>query len=148
MEEKYKPSAWNFGNGDSNLISPNGLYTLEYEQIGEIAMGAPLGGACYLTGKNIERIEVSYHAGGPAIWDMNKSRVAFPSWTKDRMQKLTLVDLDQKKIITYSKQFRVLELEVFEGDIIKGIDSPIYKTEIVYFDTSNEPIVNEKGLAI
>ncbi len=148
MEEKYKPSAWNFGNGDSNLISPNGSYKIEYEHIGEIAMGAPLGGACYLTGDNIERIEVSYHAGGPVIWDKHKIRVAFPSWTKERKQKLTLVDIDQKKIITYAKQFRVLELEAFEGDIIKGIDSPIYKSEVVHFDIFYEPIEVEKELTI
>ena len=148
MEEKYKPSAWNFGNGDSNLISPNGLYKIEYDYIGEIAMGAPLGGACYLTGEKIDRIEVSYHAGGPAIWDTQKTRVAFPSWTKERKQKLTLVDIEQKKIITYSKQFRVLELEAFEGDMIKGIDSPIYQSEVVYFDTLNELIESEKELAI
>jgi hypothetical protein len=60
------PNPWNFSNTDLNLISPNQQYKIEYGDLYEIAMGAPIGGSCYLYPKN-KKIKISNWAGGPII---------------------------------------------------------------------------------
>lgn len=47
MNNEY-PNPWNFSNIDENLLSPNGKYKIEFGDLYEIGMGAPLIGECFL----------------------------------------------------------------------------------------------------
>lgn len=76
MSNRY-PNAWNFSNTDKNLISKDGKYKIEYGEMYEIAMGAPLGAECFLIdNENNRKIKVCDWAGGPAS-GMNKRIVLF-----------------------------------------------------------------------
>ena len=147
MNNRY-PNPWNFSNSDKNLISPNQKMRIEYGALGEIAMSAPLGADCYLIIDEKEKVNISNWAGGPAIWNTTSDKAAFPIWTKGRSQQLRLIDLHRKKIVTFARIFRVLELEKFEHSILKGMDSPIYKPEPLSFDIQTETIHNETELKI
>ena len=46
------------------------------------------------------------------------------------------------KIHISDKDFRVIQLDKFENDLIFGIDSPIYRTEKINFDIRTEKYVN------
>jgi hypothetical protein len=145
MNDKY-PNPWNFSNIDKNLFSSEEGSKVEYGELFEIAMGGPLGADCYLVKGANKRIKISKWAGGPAIWNEIGNKVAFPIWTIDRSQKIRLIDLEANKVITFSKKFRVLDLEHFENEIIFGIDSPIYKPIEIKFDTSKENRETQKKL--
>lgn len=140
MSNRY-PNAWNFSNTDKNLISKDGKYKIEYREMYEIAMGAPLGAECFLIdNENNKKIKVCDWAGGPAVWDEQKNRVVFPIWTKNRDQQIRLVDIDNDEVLTFSEIFRVLEIVGFEGDTIYGVDSPIHKTKELNFDLIKENV--------
>jgi len=146
MSNRY-PNAWNFSNTDKNLISKDGKYKIEYGEMYEIAMGAPLGAECFLIdNENNRKIKVCDWAGGPAIWDEQKNRAVFPIWTKNRAQQIRVVDIDNNKILTFSQIFRVLEIVGVEGDTIYGVDSRIHKTRELKFDLKKEKISSENEL--
>ena len=130
MSRKY-PNPWNF---EEQLPAPKTGHQLEYDQVGEIAMSSPLIGDLYLILNTGEKIHISKSAGGPAIWDKVGLKAAYPVWTKTRSQQLQVLDIAAGKIITYAQVFRVLDLERFEGDVIIGVDSPIYQSVELQFD--------------
>lgn len=142
MNNKY-PNPWDFSNIDSNLISSKKGYKIEYGETNEIAMGGPLGGECYLISKDGGKIKLSDWAGGPAIWNETGNKVAIPIWTPDRNQKIKLIDIENHKVIVFSRKFRVLDLERFDKNLIVGIDSPIFKSAKVKFDIEKERIVKQ-----
>jgi hypothetical protein len=133
---KY-PNPWNFSNADKNLISPDGKYRIEFGELYEIAMGAPIGGTCYLI-LNDSKIELNTWSGGPVIWNGTSTKVALPIWTKNRNQKIAVVDVTTMTITIYKQEFRVLDLQRFDDNLIIGIDSPIYMTTYVKVDIDNE----------
>ncbi|MGQ8867956.1 hypothetical protein [Myroides sp. TSA_177.3] len=133
------PNPWNFSNTDLNLISPNQQYKIEYGDLYEIAMGAPIGGSCYLYQKN-KKIKISNWAGGPVIWDETSTRLALPLWTSERKQQIGIFDLINSTLTIYQQPFRVLQLSHFDDRYIIGIDSPIYQSKAVHFDYTKEVI--------
>ncbi len=146
MNNRY-PNAWNFSNSDKNLVSKNGRYKIEYGEMYEIAMGAPLGAECFLLDTETKhKIKICDWAGGPAIWNNNKNCVVFPIWTKNRAQQIRVIDIDLNKIFTYSQIFRVLELAEFKGETIYGIDSPIHKSKELSFDLMKHKVESEVPL--
>ena len=42
------------------------------------------------------------------------------------------------KFFLSKKTFRVIQLQEFKNDLIMGIDSPIYRTEMIEFDLYTE----------
>ncbi|WP_052444820.1 hypothetical protein [Flammeovirga sp. OC4] len=143
MSSRY-PNPWNFSNTDKNLISKDGKYRIEYGEMYEIAMGAPLCAECFLLdSKSNKKIKVCDWAGGSAVWDESIMRVVLPIWTKNRSQQIRVIDIDNNKILTFSKVFRVLEIVGIEGDIVYGVDSPINKTRKLEFDLRKEKISSE-----
>ena len=146
---KY-PNAWDFPNNNSNGLKDENKAVLEYSNINEIAMGAPIGGICKLTTSQLNKILIDKWCGGPAIWNEDGLKVAIPIWDNSlfngTFQRIGIVDLKKQTLTKYKKKFKVLDLRSFTNNVIKGIDSPINKMKIVEFDINNEPI--ESSIAI
>ncbi len=134
-----KPTPWNFSNTDKNKLSPNGKYKVEFHNLYEIAMGAPVGGECYLIYGN-NKIKLSEWCGAPVIWNATSDKVALPIWTKQRKQKIAIVDISDFTITIFNKEFRVLQFNKFIDNVLSGVDSPIYMPKKLTFDILNEKI--------
>lgn len=133
-------SPWSFSNSDENMVSPNGICKIEYSELYEIAMGAPVGGTCFCIYLDKTRIKIHDFCGGPPVWNTTGVKVALPIWTKDRNQRIAILDTELKTLTIFSLQFRVLHLLSFIESIVHGKDSPIHMTQAVHFDTVKERI--------
>ncbi|MAD96108.1 MAG: hypothetical protein CMB99_02165 [Flavobacteriaceae bacterium] len=144
------PNPWDFQNESKELISPDQENKIEYSDLGEIAMGAPLGGYCEWVDKNGIKTKLDEWFGGPAIWNTEGTKVAIPTWTrkflKGTVQRLSILDINEREIIKYKKTFDVLDLRRFDKNEIYGYDSPIHKTKTVKFDLTNERIIERKKI--
>lgn len=125
---------WDF---DSEYISPDGSAKLEFGMVGEVAMGAPLSGECFLSTKS-KKFKLDGMFGGPAIWNENSEKAALPFWTQNRFQKLAIIDLLNMKVLLSEKTFRVIQLNKFQNNVILGVDSPIYRTEKIKFNIKTD----------
>ncbi len=139
------PNPWNFSNMDKNLHSPNGVYKVEFYGLSEIAMGAPLGGTCYLI-FNDKKIKLDDWCAGPIIWNKTSDKVALPIWTKKRKQKIAIVDISNFTITIYKKEFKVLQFQNFIENNLFGIDSPVYMPKKLNFDIDKEEFGQIKEL--
>lgn len=139
-----KSNPWNFHNTDQSLVSPNGLYRVVYYDLNEIAMGAPLGGSCFIEDSDNTKIKLYDWCGGPPIWEKNGFLLAVPVWTRTIMhgtvQQITVIDMITKQRKIFKRQFRVLDLHSFGKSIIHGCDSPIFNPEKILFDIDHEEI--------
>ena len=142
------PNPWNFSNGNNELISLDGKNRLKYSELGEIAMGAPLGGYCHWIDENGQETKLKKWFGGPAIWSSDGNKVAIPTWSrkllKGTVQQITILDLTTRELTRYQKTFDVLDLRTFDKNIICGYDSPIYKTKTVTFNLDEERIAERE----
>ena len=144
MTHSY-PTPWNFANTDANLISPNQHYQVEFGPLYEIAMGAPLGGCCYLLVED-QRIKLHDWVGGPIIWEETGNKLALPLWTKQRQQQLAIFDPSTFTLTTFQRIYRVLHLTSFSTNQISGIDSPIYQPITVQLNLDTERIDSTKSI--
>lgn len=142
------PNAWDFSNTDKCLTSPNRRYKIEYHNLYEIAMGAPLIGRCSLIVNNHVTIPINNSAGGPVVWSSNSLSFCLPIWNKQRSQYIQVFNLKENTKITYSKCFRVLEISEFKDSIINGVDSPIYKSSKVSFNLNTEHILCTEPISL
>lgn len=145
------PNPWDFHNSDKSLKSSDGRLKIEYYDLNEIAMGAPLGGKCFLITDSNNKILIGDWCAGPACWNSNDTMIAIPIWErtllKGTIQKLIVVDLVAGGIIKYKRDFRVLDIRGFENGIIYGYDSPNHKPDIIEFNISKEKIDITKVMA-
>ena len=130
---------WDFAN---EYTSPNGKLILEFGYVGEIAMGAPLSGECFLK-INGEKNKLNGMFGGPIVWSENSEKAAIPYWTQKRFQKLAIIDTNRMKILISKRDFKVIELSKFENGFVYGIDSPIYRTKVIEYDVETEKYSDE-----
>lgn len=144
MNNEY-PNPWNFSNIDENLLSPNGKYKIEFGDLYEIGMGAPLIGECFLI-HNDKKLKLNDCCCGPIIWNNSSNKIALPIWTKQRNQKISIVDTTNLTITTYKKEFGVLHFNNFCDNSLFGIDSPIYMRAPLNFDIIQEVIETIKEL--
>lgn len=120
MKNEYSP--WQIGTGDANLDSPDGKWRFEYENVGEIAMGAPLGGSLYLCSLETEkRIDLDLHAAGPIVWAADSRQAVIPFWNRKRQQQLILLDVEASTMTVYESRFGVVVLESIEGSQVRLI---------------------------
>ena len=137
------PNAWDFGNSDKQLKSTVGDYRIEYGDLLEIAMGAPLGGQVYLV-TNDKNLLIDNWCSGPPIWDSAGKKVAIPKWTrtlwKGTLQQLIVIDLSTGEKITFKRKFDVLDLRSFDKNRVYGYDSPKQKPKTIEFDVDKEKI--------
>jgi hypothetical protein len=140
---KY-PNAWGFPNENSNKLKNENNATLEYSNLNEIGMGAPISGICKLNKKGRNVVLIGNNCGGPALWNESRLKIAIPIWEKSffrgQIQKIGIFDLEKNTLTKYKKKFRVLNLETFKNNKIEGIDSPIHKTKTVEFNIENEKV--------
>lgn len=134
---------WDFHNNDKKAFSPKGAQKLTYEALNEIAMGAPIGGACYLEIGDKQRVKINDWCGGPPAWETDGDLVAIPIWTRKHLrtvQQIGIVDTTKGELKIFKKTFDVLDIRSFDKGIIYGYDSPIYETKVVTFDIAKEKI--------
>ncbi|GBF19649.1 hypothetical protein C21_01818 [Arenibacter sp. NBRC 103722] len=140
---KY-PNPWDFPNENKNGQEGENKGTLEYTNLTEIGMGAPIGGICKLSTNELNNIIINKWCGGPAIWTRNGLKAAIPIWENNlfngTFQKIGIVDLKKHTMTKYKKKFRVLDLRSFSGDFIIGFDSPVHRIKKLEFDYINESI--------
>lgn len=144
------PNAWDFGNYNKQLRSDKQKYKVEYGELYEIAMGAPLGGQCFLLTENGEKYLIDKWCAGPPIWDYEGMKIAIPKWTKSfwsgTKQQIAILDTKIGVLTIYKRKFDVLDLRSFDKNEIYGYDSPIHKPKVVKFDLTKENI--EKTLKV
>ncbi|MGV6832051.1 MAG: hypothetical protein ACWA5P_10900 [bacterium] len=133
---------WDFKN---EYPAPNGLILLEFGDLGEVAMGAPLSGECFLNINGAKR-KLDGLFGGPIVWSENSEIAAIPYWTKNRAQKLVIIDTKRMRMMISKKNFRVIELSEIKNGLVLGIDSPIYRTEQIKFNIAAEEYLSEFDL--
>ena len=103
------------------VSSPDGKLTAIIKDAGEIAMGAPTSGTLRLSnGFTVEGCKPSI------VWSSDSQYLAVPQWTKNKAQRLLIVEPATKKITVMPGSYRVLQLESFENGFISGIDSPVH----------------------
>jgi len=143
MNDNY-PNPWDFSNADKNLTSNDGQFRIEFGELNEIGMGAPIGGKCFLVTNTNDKILLNQWCGGPILWETRSNKVVLPIWTrkflKGTVQQIAIADLDTRTLTTYSQTFRVLDLRTFDDKNIYGYDSPIYKTKTLSLDISRMKI--------
>ena len=144
MRNDY-PNPWDFSNSDKNLISPNQNGKIVFSELSEIAMGAPISGQSFLIINNAA-IKLNDCTGGPIIWNESGDKVALPIWTKNRKQKIAIVNLNDLTITIFKKVFSVIQFCKFDNITLSGIDSPIYKESLFNFDFNKENIESVKKL--
>ncbi|SHI94888.1 hypothetical protein [Algibacter luteus] len=146
---KY-PNAWDFPNENSNGLNNDEKVILEYSDLNEIGIGAPLRGICRIKTNENKSILIDNNCGGPAIWTRNGLKIAIPIWEKSffsgTFQRIGIVDLNKQTLTKYKKKFRVLDLRSFSGNLILGIDSPIHRMKTVEFNYENEQIEKVVGI--
>jgi hypothetical protein len=122
-------SAW---NDYAKIDSPNGRYSAIYDQAMEVAMGAPTLGILSICDNTTGECLVKFsEANGSFVWASDSTAIAFPKWRRSGwaqgwIQHLTIVRLPSCKTVFLDNEYKVLELDSFHGDVIKGIDSPLH----------------------
>lgn len=132
------PNPWDFDNSDRQLIAPDGTNKLVYSELGEIGMGAPLGGHCNWVNSSGLNTNLGAWWAGPALWNSEGTMAAIPMWTrtfwKGTCQRLAILNIETNEITTFKQLFEVLDLRSFANNRISGYDSPIHNTKTVDFD--------------
>jgi hypothetical protein len=135
---------WDFQNNHKKAYSSDNFHNVVYYNLNEIAIGAPIGGECYLETKDKQKIRIHDWCGGPPAWEIDGKCVAIPIWTrklfKGTVQQIGVVDTKRKELRIYLQTFTVLDLRSFDKGVIYGYDSPIHKTTTLTFDTQKEKI--------
>lgn len=144
MADTY-PNPWNFHNIDKSLLSSDQFHKVVYYDLNEIAIGAPIGGSCYLeTVDHSKKVKIHDWCGGPAIWEKEGYLLALPIWTrtvlKGTVQQIGILDLRTMELKIFAENFRVLNIRSFENTVIYAYDSPIYQTKKVIFDIKKQKI--------
>jgi hypothetical protein len=144
LETLKYPNAWDFPFENSNGLKNENIAVLQYSNVNEIAMGAPIGGHCELVINGLNKFLIDKWCGGPAIWNENGLKVAIPIWErsffKGTFQRIGILDLENFSLTKYKKKFRVLDLRTFTYSMIKGFDSPIHRMKTFEFDIEKESI--------
>jgi len=139
MNDNY-PNPWDFSNNDKIMTSNDGLFRIEFGELVEIGMGAPIGGECYLITNSNEKVLLSKWCGGPIVWESKSNKVALPIWTrkflKGTVQQIAIANVETRTLTLFSQTFNVLDLRTFENTNIYCYDSPIYNTQKLCLDIS------------
>ena len=143
MTDNY-PNPWDFDNTDKTLVSSDNFHKVVYNDLNEIAMGAPIGGQCYLETVDNKKIKIHDWCGGPVVWETDGQLLAIPIWTrkflKGTVQQIGILDTRTMELKLFAKTFRVLHFRSFDKTTIYGYDSPIHKTTTISFDIEKEKI--------
>ncbi|MGD8240333.1 MAG: hypothetical protein PVH68_17390 [Armatimonadota bacterium] len=113
-------------------ISPDGQIVATIEDANEVAMGAPTRGQLVLSNGVVrERCNPSI------VWSDDSEYLAVPQWTPDRMQRLMIISVSRRESRCAPGIYDVLQLESFEGGVVRGTDSPIHLPRRIAVDVSD-----------
>ncbi len=144
------PNAWNFYNGNEQLISHDKKNKLEYDNLIEFGMSSPLSGTCYWVNNDGKKALINNRCAGPPIWNTAGTRAAIPIWTykffKGTVQRLFVLDTESRELTGFKKIFKVLDLRTFEGDQICGYDSPMLNPKSFCIDLKNEEALKTRRI--
>ena len=133
------------------MKSAVGDYRVEYGELLEIAMGAPLGGQAYLVTGD-KKLFIDSWCSGPPIWNSKGNKVAIPKWTrtfwKGTLQQLIVIDLVTADKTIFKRKFDVLDLRSFDKNKIYGYDSPRHKPKTFEFDIDQEKIERKNKITV
>jgi hypothetical protein len=132
---------WDFA-GSQRFSAPDGAHSLRYEteSLVEIAMGGPLSGPCFWERPGGSPVLVHAACGGPPVWQRQGQCVALPIWQGGRRARLGVLAVARRELVLFKEAFSVLQLEGFDGRIITGIDSPIYRPKALRFDVATAAV--------
>ena len=126
MTDTY-PNPWDFHNIDKALASPDDIHSIVYYNLNEIAMGAPIGGQCFLETKDNLNVKIHDWCGGPPVWETDGGLFAIPVWTrkllKGTVQQIGIANIITMEFKIFTKIFRVLDLRSFCGKTIYGYET-------------------------
>lgn len=115
----------------AELKSPDGNLVATIADAMEIAMGGPTSGELKLSnGINREHCNPSF------VWSADSRFLAVPQWTKERNQRLLIIDVVARQSRYAPGEYRVMQLESFENMVVKGVDSPIHMPRIIELDVT------------
>jgi hypothetical protein len=138
------PNPWDFHNSDKALVSTDNYHKVAYYDLNEIAMGAPIGGKCFLETHDNKKVKIHDWCGGPPAWETNGQLIAIPIWTRKflegAVQQIGVLDTKTMVLKIFAKNFSVLNLSSFDKSTIYGYDSPIHNTKTVTFDIQKEKL--------
>jgi hypothetical protein len=121
----YKPDPWQFQNTDKALVSPDGSQKLVYYDLSEIAMGAPIGGPCFLESDGHPKIKINDWCAGPPVWEKAGRLLAVPIWTRNAesgiTQRIGIVDTHKLTLTVFKKKFRVLDSVHLTGLLLQDM---------------------------
>ena len=144
------PHPWDFDNSHAQLVSVDGKNKIQYGELSEIGMGAPLGGSCFWVDAEGSEHWVDDWCAGPPIWNSDGTKAAIPAWSRKffgrSIQQVMVLGIVKKEVLRYEPEFRLLDLRSFDGHHIYGYDSPVYKTKTLDFDLSKEKVIATKDL--
>ena len=87
MTDTY-PNPWDFHNTDKTLVSTDNYHRVVYYDLNEIAMGAPIGGQCFLETSDKKKVKIHDWCGGPPAWETGGQLLAIPIWTRKLLKEL------------------------------------------------------------
>jgi hypothetical protein len=122
---KSVPDPWTFDE-HKDFPSPDKSHRLVYENLSEVAMGAPSLGAGYIETGSKQRIKIHDSCGGPPLWEITGKMVALPIWTIDRGQRLGVVDLAKMELTIFQEKFGVLHIRSFDKNLIDTRSSKLF----------------------
>lgn len=141
-DNPYPISPW---SDSAERFSPDGLFRAAIVEAGEIGMGAPTSGELVVSrdlpgGPILVRIQF---CNPSFIWATDSRALAVPRWTRKNLQNLWVVSLPSGRVEIVADEFQVLELHHFEGGIVRGVDSPVYRPRRLAVDVADliDPLV-------
>lgn len=144
LETLKVPNAWEFPKINANRLNNEYSAILNYSNLNEISMGGPVIGLCEIIKNGHDHYFIDQYCGGPAIWNESGLKFAIPIWERSLFhgsyQRIGIFNLESDVIIKFKRRFRVLDLQIFINESIKGIDSPIYQKNLFEIDINIEPI--------
>lgn len=114
---KQEPDPWTFDN-NLNFPSPDNTHRVVYGYVGEVAMGGPLRGECFLESEGKPSVKIHGRCGGPPVWETSGGMVAIPIWTRDQGQRMGVVDLAKMELTIFQERFGVLHIKRFDKNLI------------------------------
>lgn len=141
---QINPNPWNFHNADKELVSVNNYFKVVYYDLNEIAMGAPIGGQCFLETPDNKKVKIHDWCGGPPAWKTDGKQIAIPIWTGNEIngtvQQIGVLDTLKMELKIFSKTFSVLHIYSFDKTTIYGFDGSNHNSETVTFNIEEESV--------
>ena len=115
---------------DCRLVSPDGRRIARIDETDEIGMGSPTSGILEVTG-----CKPIFDCNPSLVWSVDSRFLAVPIWNyRDRSQRLFIFWSEREAGRFAPGTYRVLELESFSDNVVRGVDSPVHHPRPIVVD--------------